>query len=534
MAGQQSSDEVLAEIVQTEGRPETEPFLSLRKVSKRFGQDEVLSEVDLDCRPGEVRALLGANGAGKSTLANIVLGVLRPNGGQVLVSGRPVSFRNPHDASAAGIAAIYQELSVIEELNVAENTFLNREPGRGPFIDRNRLHTDCAALLQRFGIDLDPEAPVSGLSMARRQLIEVVKALARTTRLIIMDEPTASLTVEEQEKLFSIIHGLREEGISVLYVSHRLDEIFRIADTVTILRDGRVVASGSLASMSKADIVGHIVGPARTPGAPGSRDGQRPHGSASDPFLRVVGLRSDGRFGPVSLEIFPGEILAITGLVGSGRSSLLRALFGSDRRVKGEMLVAGQRNRIRSVRRARRLGIGLVGEDRVRDGLALHLSVLENLTSVHLPTWLGLYRPFLTRHMAKTGAARVLLGGSLSRNVRQLSGGNQQKVAFAKWMTGDLKLLLCDEPTRGVDVGARAEIHKLLRDTANQGVAVVVSSSDLDEVVAIADRTVVMANGRIVMEFKGAAIELSELTGAVLGGPSSEQQSLWVGAEQAN
>ncbi len=500
-----------------EARPETDPLLSVRNVTKRFGQNQVLTDIDLDCRAGEVRALLGANGAGKSTLIHIVMGVFRPDSGQVMVSGQPVFFRNPHDAAAAGIAAVYQELSLIDELNVAENTFLNLEPRHGPFIDRHRLREDCAELLQRFGIDLDPMSPVGKLSMARRQLVEIVKALARTARLIIMDEPTASLTVKEQEKLFSIIDSLRKEGISFLYVSHRLDEISRIADTATILRDGRVVVSGSLSSMSRQDIVDAIVGP-QSERALGSADAGQTTARRGEPSVRVENLASPRKFGPVSFEVFAGEILAITGLVGSGRSSLLHALFGGDRKVKGDVFVAGRRTRIRSVRKARRLGIGLVAEDRAQEGLALDLSVLENLTSVRLPTRLGLYRPFLARRMARESARQVLLTAPLWIDVRLLSGGNQQKIAFAKWMSSDLKVLFCDEPTRGIDVAARAEVHRMLRAIANRGVAVVVSSSDLDEVATIGDRTLVMSRGLVAAEFEGAASGLAELTAAVLGG----------------
>jgi rhamnose transport system ATP-binding protein len=503
--------------------PGAPPILELNEIVKTFGANRVLDSAELTCRAGETQALLGANGAGKSTLIHIATGVYRPDAGTVRMLGEPVEFHRPIDAERAGISTVYQELSLIEQLNVAENLFLHREPRRGWLLDSKRLYEQADELLARLGIDLDPRSPVAGLSVARRQLVEIAKALARDARVLIMDEPTASLTAGEQERLFAILDDLRARGVAVLYVSHRLDEVFRVADRVTILRDGRLASSTPLAATSKEEIIEAMVGrrvlAGRHPGA--SPAGDRP----PEATLRIDSLSSPGRFRDVSLEVRRGEIVGLAGQIGSGRSSVLRALFGLDRSVSGTIVVDGREVAPRSVRDAIRNGMALISEDRRRDGLALDLTVLSNLTVVRFPSRFAIYRRRAARRIGREAAQKVELQKGPQFITKLLSGGNQQKVAVGKWIAARPRVLLCDEPTTGIDIGARGELYDVLRALADDGVAVVVASSDLAEILTLTDRVLVMRQGRVVATMRTSdATEASLLAASV--GADAEPTSL--------
>jgi ABC-type sugar transport system ATPase subunit len=485
------------------------PFLEVRGIRKTFGGNVALDGVDLSCRRGEVHALVGENGAGKSTLIQVLTGVHRADEGEILVEGRPAHFRNPRDAEEASISAVYQELSLIEELDVAQNVYLHREPRRWKwFLARKALYTRCADLLRSLHIDVDPRAPVASLSLARRQLVELAKALFREPVLVIMDEPTASLSIKEQEHLFDLLNDLKTLDIGVLYVSHRLEEIFHIADLVTVLRDGRLIRTLPVSDIEKDDLVQLMVGrslalnlyPPRTrpPGPiPDEQEGEAP------PLLEVRALTSTGRFRDVSFDLHAGEIVGIAGLVGSGRSSLLRAIFGADPIGSGSVRLRGRTLKLRSPREATRAGIAMISEDRKHEGLAPALSNLANIEATFLPASMGFYRRKEARASAGRAARDVQLRAGLDSPTQLLSGGNQQKVALAKWIALSPAVLLCDEPTRGIDVGAKAEIYRLLRDQADLGVAVLLASSELPEVLGLADRILVMREGSLVAEFQG-------------------------------
>jgi rhamnose transport system ATP-binding protein len=501
--------------------------LELRGIRKSFGVVRAVDGVDLAFRPGEVHALVGENGAGKSTVIQIASGVFRPDAGEMLLGGRPVRFSAPVEAEAAGISVVYQELSLVPDLDVAENIYLHREPRRARlFLDNARLHSQCRALLGELGIDIDPQARVSALSVAQRQLVEIAKALSRPADLVIFDEPTASLTSVEEEHLFAVICRLREARRAVVYVSHRLDEIFAITDVVSVLKDGRLVRTAPTASLDRRELVSLMVGREL------AEDLYPPRRPAPDrsvpPLMRVSGATSPGRIADISLAVWAGEIVGLAGLIGSGRTSLLRAIFGADEGASRDLHV-GEASVGRSPRAAIAAGIAFVTEDRKLEGLAIDLTGLANLESTTLPAR-GVYDRRAAREVAVRSAEEVRLDpGAIDKRARSLSGGNQQKVVLGKWLAVQPRILLCDEPTRGVDVGAKAEIYRLLRGLADSGVGVLLASSELPEVLGMCDRILVLREGRLVAELDGAVAteELimqdaamgAETAGVVVGAP---------------
>jgi len=498
------------------------PFLQAEGITKSFLGNRVLDGVDLICEAGEIHALLGANGAGKSTLIQIFTGVYRPDGGTISINGGPVRWHRPADAEHAGIAAVYQELSLIDELDIAHNVMLGREPRRRWAIDRPSMYRRCRELFDRYQFDLDPKASVAALSLARRQMVELAKALYRDARLVIFDEPTATLSAVEQERLFATLSDLRRQGTAIIYVSHRLEEIFKIADRVTVLRDGKLVISSPMTDTSRNEIVQAMVGgkvappPARAPDIAPSK-------SVDAPALRVSEL-SSSKFSNISFDVWRGEIVGLAGVIGSGRSSLLGSLFGINPITSGSVAVDGEEVALRSVRSAIRCGIALVTEDRKRTGLAINLAIHHNLNAVRLHSWLGLYRRDKARHMARRAAQMVSLERDVSQEVKLLSGGNQQKVAVGKWLAAAPRVLLCDEPTRGIDVAARAELYRLLRVLADNGVAILLSSSDIEEILTITDRILVMNRGQIVATFNtGEVTEQALMSAATSALPSSSE-----------
>ena len=478
------------------------PLLSLSAVTKRFPGVVALDAVDLVVRAGRVHALVGENGAGKSTLLKIVAGADRPDGGTIELDGAPVHFSAPRDALNVGVTVIYQELSLVPQLSAEANIFLGMEPSRYGVLDGRVAASRARDALQSLGADFDPRSPAGELSIAEQQLVELARALARDARLIALDEPTAALSQVETARLFEQIRRLCARDIAVIFVSHRLEEVRRIADELTVLRDGRRVFSGSAAGLEDADIIRHMVGRdveyARLPSA------APPVGA---PWLEATALGSGRSFADVTLAVRRGEIVGLAGLVGAGRTEVARCLAGADPHDAGTMTLGGAPYRPASPRDAIARGVVYLPEDRKTQGLVLGMSVRENVTLATLQAfsaW-GVVRSQLERDAAGRQTRAVeLRPPDIEREAGTLSGGNQQKVVLAKWLLADADLLIFDEPTRGVDVAAKAELHHLIRSLADAGKAVLVISSELPEVLALADRIVVMREGRVAGELPGS------------------------------
>jgi ribose transport system ATP-binding protein len=493
------------------------PALRVRGVHKRYAAP-VLSDLDLDLHGGEVHALMGANGAGKSTLSRIVCGLTVPDRGTLTLDGAPYTPRSRRDAQRAGVQLVLQELNLVPTLSVAENLFLTDLPARLGVIDARRLRARAVEALAAIGLgDLDPETPAGALGIGHQQLVAIAAALAHPCRVLVLDEPTAALTRAETELAFAHLRRLRAAGTAILYISHRLEEIRRIADRITVLRDGRVVgARHPAAEASMDEIVRLMVGEA-------SVTATHARGGAGDVALRVEGLTRGARVRGVSFEVRAGEILGLAGLVGSGRTETLRAIFGADRPEAGRVRRHdGPPLAIREPRDAVRAGIGLVPEDRRHQALLLDQPVRANMTLTVLRRltrarwWID-----AGRETAAAEALRVRLdvrGRSLDQPAGELSGGNQQKVVIARWLLRDCEVLLFDEPTRGIDVAAKAAVHALLHELAAAGKAIVVVSSEIDELIAVCDRIGVMSDGRLVETFaRGAWSEAAILAAAFSG-----------------
>ncbi|HEV2782834.1 MAG TPA: sugar ABC transporter ATP-binding protein [Actinophytocola sp.] len=478
------------------------PLLALDGISKSFGAVAALRDVRLELFGGEAHALVGENGAGKSTLVKILAGVHVPDAGTITLDGAPLPLSGPADARAAGIAVIYQEPTLFPDLTVAENIFMGRQPRRSlRRVDTARMRAGAAELFARLGVRLDPDRPARGLSIADQQLVEIVKAISLDARVLVMDEPTAALSGVEVERLFSVARSLRDAGTAVLFISHRLDEVFTLCERVTVLRDGRWVCTDPADAVSVDDVVRRMVGrevsamfPERDP-------------VAGPPRLRVRGLTRHGSFADVSFTVHSGEIVALAGLVGAGRSEVSRAIFGVDRYDAGEVVVDGARLPPGDTAAAIRAGLALVPEDRRQQGLVMELSVERNAT---LPRRWALTRAGLLfggteRRAAADWVRRLRVkAGRLIDPVSTLSGGNQQKVVLAKWLATTPRVLIVDEPTRGIDVGTKADVHRLLARLAADGVAVLMVSSELPEVLGMADRVLVMREGRLVADLPRA------------------------------
>jgi len=473
------------------------PALIMRGIAKAFPGAQALRGVDLAVSPGEIHGLVGENGAGKSTLVKILAGAYSRDAGDIEVAGRPVGTVGPAEMLARGVAVIYQEPALAPHLSVAENIFMGRLPARRlGIVDWRRLIEETAVVSGRLGLDLRPRARVGSLSVARRQMVEIAKALSRDARLIVLDEPSAVLADAELRGLFGVMRRLTERGVAFIYISHRLNEVFQITDRVTVMKDGRVVATGPTAGMTAPRLVGLMVG--RELGADRERTPNRGRTA-----LRVEGLTRRGVLDDVSFEVAAGEILGIAGLAGSGRTEVLRAIHGADPIDAGTFEVFGRATPIRSPRDAIGLGIGLLTEDRKADGLMLGQAVDFNVTIGKLSevATRGLISRRRERRVVEQYVARLdIRTAGIGARIRNLSGGNQQKAIFAKWLNADCRILLIDEPTRGVDVGAKAEIHRLLAELADRGVAIVMVSSELPEVLAVSDRILVMREGRISAE----------------------------------
>jgi len=492
------------------------PLLTARGLGKRYAAP-VLSGVDFELRAGEVHAVVGANGAGKSTLARILSGLTAPDAGAMTLNGRPYAPRNKAEAELAGVQIVIQELNLVGTLSVAENLFLRELPRCLGFVDRSALHARARTALAAVGLeDVEPDTPVARLGVGRQQLVEVAAALARSSRVLILDEPTAALTDPEVEVLFGHIRRLTARGVGVLYVSHRMDEIRRIAHRTTVLRDGRVVETAPAADLPLDRVVQLMVGR-------GAADRvEMPPRALGEIALLVEGLGRGAAVRDVSFEVRAGEILGVAGLVGSGRTELLRALFGADPPDAGRVHVRGRAVAIRSPRDAVRAGLGMIPEDRKAHGLLLPRSVRVNATLAHLRAmarpggWLVSNRERAAADAATRGVA--LQGAGVERPVAELSGGNQQKVVLARWLLRDPDVLLCDEPTRGIDVAAKATVYRLLGELAARGKALVVVSSELRELTALCDRIAVMSAGRLAATFERSTWTEAGIMDAAISG----------------
>ncbi|WP_376778661.1 sugar ABC transporter ATP-binding protein [Phytoactinopolyspora halotolerans] len=477
-------------------------MLRMRGIDKSFLGVQVLHGVDLDVRAGEVHALVGENGAGKSTLMKILAGVYQADGGRIELDGQDVAFEHPLQAQHAGVSTVFQEFNLLPDRTVAENVFLGREPRDRGLVDAGRMNAHTAELLQDLGLSwLAPQSPVRSLSVAGQQIVEIVKALSYDARIISMDEPTAALSDEEVELLYGLVQRLRERGVAILYVSHRLKEIFDLSDRVTILKDGHLVDTVDTAAITPDALVRKMVGRPITSFFPDKLPGTE----AGDVRLQVRGGGNDQLDG-IDLELRAGEITALAGLQGSGRTEVAHALFGVERFTRGEIRLHGRPVRIRSPRQAVRAGLALVTEDRKAQGLALNQSVLANARLV-LDAVTPRRSARYARRVPGILSSLDLVARGYDQEVRFLSGGNQQKVVLAKWLATEPEVIVLDEPTRGIDVGAKERVYTLMRELAAQGVAMLMISSELPEVIGMADRIVVLSDGRIAGELPRGSTE---------------------------
>lgn len=477
-------------------------LVSIRTLSKSFPGVRALDAVHFDLRAGEVHALMGENGAGKSTLMKILAGIHRKDSGEILLDGQAVDISSPAHAQSLAIGIIHQELCLMQHLSVAQNIFLGREPrGRfGVFLDEAQLNQKAQALMQRIHLTLAPQTLVGELTVAHQQMVEIAKALSFQSRVLIMDEPTAALTHAEIEDLFQIIRQLRSEGVGIVYISHKMDEISRIADRITVMRDGRTIDTVP-ASTPMAQVIAMMVGRPLE-----AAEKTIPDTAANPVVLQARRLCRGRAIRDVSFSVRRGEIVGFAGLMGAGRTEVARAVFGADPIDSGEVLLHGKPLRLRSPQDAVQAGLGYLSEDRKHFGLATGMDVAANITLPSLRRWLRwglvLNEPAIRRISQEMVDTLRIKTPSIHQTTKLLSGGNQQKVVIAKWLVQNCDVLIFDEPTRGIDVGAKAEIYQLLKDLAAQGRAIVVISSELPEVLAVSHRIVVMCEGRITGELR--------------------------------
>ena len=492
-------------------------ILEVKKVSKEFPGVQALDAVDLSLRRGEVQALVGENGAGKSTLIKILAGVYRKDAGEVLFEGRPIELHSSSDSLHLGIKVVFQELALIPYMSVAENVFLESFPLKGNrTIDWKTMNGETGKILKSVGLDLNPSTPIHNLTVSQQQMVEIGRALSHEARVVIMDEPTSALTPNEIQSLFEAIRHLKAMGIGVLYVTHKLEEVFELCDRVTVFRDGKLIATREVAETNTDQVVTDMVGRSITTLFP------RTHSGRGEAVLEVRKLSTEKKLREVSFEVCAGEVVGVFGLLGAGRTELAKAIFGLDPATGGEVSVRDQRLKLGSAVQSARSGVGLLTEDRKEEGLVLQMSVTQNITLPSLKEFatLGFIRrrdeqersqEFVNRFSIKTP--------SLRHKVEYLSGGNQQKVLLARWLMKKLQVIILDEPTRGIDVGAKAEIHKLVDELARDGLAVLVMTSEMPELLGVSDRILVMSGGRITGEFdKDEATQEKVLAAAIVGG----------------
>jgi rhamnose transport system ATP-binding protein len=480
----------------------SETILRMTNISKSFAGVHALRGVQFDLRPGEVHALLGENGAGKSTLVKVMTGVHQPDGGEIYLNGVQVHFSDARQSRQAGIAAIYQELSLFPDLDVAENIFAGRQPtaaaGR---IDWRNLYSQANQLLDSLGVQIDLRQKARNLSIAQQQMVEIARALSVNARILIMDEPTSSLTLNEVDDLFRIARHLREEGTAIVFISHRLEELFELADRVTVLRDGAYVDTRPMTGVTRDELIRLMVGRTITNLFP------KQEVQAGEVVLKVENLARSGVFQDVSFELHKGEILGMAGLIGAGRTDVANAIFGINPPTSGSIQIEGQEVNIQSPHQAIELGLAYVPEDRQRHGLILPMSINANISLPMLVNyaWHGWLRDKVERKTSFEAAIQMdVRASSIWQKARELSGGNQQKVVLAKWLSTNPRILILDEPTRGIDVGTKAAVHALMSKLAAEGKAILMISSELPEVLGMSDRIIVMHEGRITGLFTRA------------------------------
>ena len=489
------------------------PLLEMKGITKQFPGVLALDNVTLTVYPGEVLALVGENGAGKSTLMKILSGVYKKDAGEILLDGKPVEISGPLHARQLGISIIYQELNVLNNMNITENIFVGREKKKNGFVDKKLQHEEARRLLSRVGLEVDPHTKTGRLSTAQKQMVEVAKALSTHARMIIMDEPTSSLTDKETEMLFGIIRKLRDDGVAIVFISHRMNEIFEISDRIAVMRDGQMIQTMDAAEATEQKVIAAMVG----------RDVNNLFVKEPAPIgevaLEVKNLSTKHFLKDISFNVRAGEIVGFAGLVGAGRSEVMRAVFGIDPRETGEIFVRGRPVNIRTTVDALRAGLGFVPEDRKEQGLILKMSVQHNASIAALPSVSkgGFLDKKRERRLAGEYIDKLRVKTpSQEQRVMNLSGGNQQKVVIAKWMATHPSVLILDEPTRGIDVGAKKEIHLLMSELVAQGVAIIMISSELPEILGMSDRIYVMHDGRIKGEIaRGEATQESVMKMAI-------------------
>lgn len=479
----------------------TQPLLELHGITKRFGATLALNDVRFDLRAGEVHALMGENGAGKSTLMKILSGNIQRDAGSILIDGRPVDIRSPRDARAHGIAIIHQELNTVPAMTVAENLSLGQEP-RNNFgmLDRGKVLRDANEKLARIHADIDPTRPLGSLGIGMQQMVEIARAVSENARVLVLDEPTAALSRTEAQELYAVVNRMRTQGVGLIYISHRMEEVWQLSDRITVFRDGTCVGTGARGELSEADIVRMMVGRSI-----GDLYRHEPR-SAGKVVLDVTDLAADG-LGPCSFQVRAGEVVSMSGLVGSGRTELVRLIFGADRRTGGTVRVNGKPSSPGNPSDAIADGLGMVPEDRKTQGLFLDHSVERNVAISSLDQFVSadVVHDRAVREAVLEQMERLRLRkNAIDLPVRALSGGNQQKAAVARWLLRDSAVMILDEPTRGVDIGAKREIYELIDALARAGKAILVISSDLPEAIGIADRILVVRGGRIVKELLAA------------------------------
>jgi len=492
-------------------------LLEMNHISKSFPGVKALEDVSLHLRGGEVFALVGENGAGKSTLIKILSGLYTNDEGEIKIEGQDIQFRGPKDAIDVGINTIYQETSLVQDITVAENIFLGRQPTfRSGRIDWKTMTESARDILDNLSIHLSPSALVSDLSAAHQQLVEIAKAFSRDAKIIIMDEPTASITEEDTENLFNIIRKIVKAGTAVIYISHRLKEIFQIADRVKVLRDGKTVKTMTVNETNEKEIVKYMVGREI-----GNLFGEKSYMARENIILEVHHLTKQGVFEDINFELREGEILGFSGLVGAGRSEIVRALFGLDEIDSGEIILDGKKLAIRSTADVIKRGIAFVSEDRRLESIIQGFTVKENITILLLKHVLGRLKLIDSKKETSLASRYVdefnIKTPSLDQLVMNLSGGNQQKVALAKCLSTDPKILILDEPTKGIDVGAKKEIHTLIKELANRGVSIILVSSELPEIIGMCHRAVVIHEGKLMKVFDKEEITEENLIHAAVG-----------------
>ena len=492
-----------------------EKLLVVEKVSKAFPGVKALTDVDFTLEYGEVHALMGENGAGKSTLMNILSGVIQSDSGHIYLEGKEVSVTDPRVAQNMGISTIHQELNLVQKLSVAENVFFGRQPKRHGLVDKKMMEQKTAEICRTLGVDLDPAAYVKDMSMANQQMVEIVRAVSFDAKLVIMDEPTSSLTINETQILFSIIRNLTKQGVAVVFISHRMDEIFEIADRLTVLRDGKLVGTMRIGETTRDEVIRMMVGRELKQQYPPRQQ------KIGEVCLRVTNMADGSHVRGCSFELHRSEVLGFAGLVGAGRTELMKLIFGAEKRTSGQVEICGKNVNIRSPRDAIRSGLGFVTEDRKGEGLILSFPVKYNIVMVALKKikdWIFLNR-VKEQHAGEEYIQKMRISTpTADKQVMYLSGGNQQKVVLSKWLFSESDIIIMDEPTRGIDVGAKRDIYELINELVAQGRSIIVISSEMEEIMGISDRILVMREGHITGELSRGEFSPDTIMQYAVGG----------------